>query len=93
MDLKITNHKNFFKISGVLNKENMVIFNNEFKDVYERITDLTISVEEVESIDRFGVAALTELYNQSKVNNRSMSVIGFGSKDLYNHFKSQVTAA
>lgn len=93
MDLKITNYKSFFKISGALTKENMVIFHDEFKAVFERVTDLTVSIEDVESIDAMGIAALTELYNQSKTNNRSMSVIGYGSKDLYAHFKSEVTAA
>lgn len=93
MDLKITNCNNYFKIRGTLNKENLALFHEKFNNVFERISDLILSIEEVESMDRHGVKALTELYNQSKEKNRSMSVIGYGSKELYNHFKSEATAA
>ncbi|GAA4804996.1 STAS domain-containing protein [Litoribaculum gwangyangense] len=93
MELKITNHKNFFKIVGSLNKENMDVFNNTFNDVFDRVKNLTISIEEVETMDEFGISALTHLYNLSKIGNRSMSVIGDGNRELYKHFEHHTTAA
>ena len=43
-------------------------------------------------MDRYGVKALTELHNEAIAKNKSMAIIGFGSKDLYNHFKTNVAA-
>jgi len=92
MDLKITNCNNFFKIKGVLNRKNVGLFNNVFENVFERVNSLTISIEEIENMDRYGVSALTELHKQSLAMNKSMAIIGNGSKDLYDYFKSQVAA-
>lgn len=93
MDLKITNYKNFFKIVGALNQENINVFNHTFKDVFDRVKDLTISIEEVETIDSSGIEALKSLYSLSKIGNRSMSVIGNGNRELYKHFEHHTTAA
>lgn len=92
MDLEITNCNNFFKLKGILDKKNLNLFNNEFANIFERLNTLTISIEDIESMDRYGVNALAELHNESLIKNKSMSIIGLGSKDLYNHFKSQIAA-
>ena len=92
MDLKITNCNNFFKIKGILNRQNLELFKSEFQNIFERVNSLTISIEDVESMDRYGVNALAELHNEFIARNKSMAIIGFGSKDLYNHFKTSVAA-
>lgn len=92
MDLQITNCNNFFKLKGILDRNNLNLFNNEFANIFERLSTLTISIEDIESMDRYGVNALAELHNESLIKNKSMAIIGLGSKDLYNHFKSQVAA-
>ncbi|WP_159018488.1 hypothetical protein [Algibacter sp. L3A6] len=92
MDLRITNCNNFFKIKGELNKKSLSVFQNEFQDIFNRVSTLTISIEDVKSMDRHGVKALTELHNEAVAKNKSMAIIGFGSKDLYNHFKTNVAA-
>lgn len=92
MDLRITNCNNFFKVQGTLNKENLDIFKTEFKNIFSRVGTLTISIEDVDSMDKFGVNALTELHQESIAKNKSLSIIGLGCKDLYNHFKSQAAA-
>lgn len=92
MDLQITNCNNFFKLKGILDKKSLDLFNNEFKNIFERVNALTISIEDIERMDRYGVNALAELHNESVAKNKSMAIIGLGSKDLYNHFKTQVAA-
>ena len=92
MELEITNYNNFFQIKGNLNKHNLDVFKNEFRHVFDRTNSLTISIEDIESMDRYGVNALAELHNESISKNKSMSIIGLGCKDLYDHFKSQVAA-
>ena len=92
MDLEITNCNNFFKIKGHLNKRNLDVFRNAFRHIFERVNSLTISIEDIESIDRYGVIALGELHNESVAKNKSMSIIGLGCKDLYKHVKSEGAA-
>lgn len=92
MELKITNCNNFFKIKGTLDKNNLEVFQSEFKNIFEKVNTLTISIEYIESMDRFGVNALAELHKEAISKNKSLSIIGLGCKDLYNHFKSEIAA-
>lgn len=92
MDLEITNYNNFFKIRGNLNKNNLDIFRDEFQYVFEYLNSITISIEEIKSMDRYGVNALVELHKESIVKHKSMSIIGSGCNDLYKHFQSQLAA-
>jgi anti-anti-sigma regulatory factor len=92
MELRITNCNNFFKIKGTLDKNNLGVFQSEFKNIFEKENALTISIEDVDSMDRFGVNALAELHKEAIAKNKSLSIIGLGCKDLYNHFKSEIAA-
>jgi anti-anti-sigma regulatory factor len=92
MELIITNCNNFFKIKGTLDKNNLGVFQSEFKNIFEKVNALTISIEDVDSMDRFGVNALAELHKEAIAKNKSLSIIGLGCKDLYNHFKSEIAA-
>ncbi len=92
MDLRITSCNNFFKLKGVLNKSNVGIFQNEFQDVFEKFNKLTISIEGLESVDRYGVNALTDLHEQSIKFNKQLSIVGLGCKELYDHFKTNEAA-
>lgn len=92
MDLQISSCNNFFKIKGSLNKSNLGIFQEEFQDIFEKVNSLTISIEDVVSMDRFGVNAFAELHKEAIAKNKSLSIIGLGCKDLYNHFKSEIAA-
>jgi anti-anti-sigma regulatory factor len=91
MDLRITSCNNFFKLKGILNKENIAVFKEEFQEAFYRFNALTISVEDLESIDRSGVNALTELHSKSILQNVQLSIVGLGCKELYDHFKTQET--
>lgn len=88
MDLRITNCNNFFKLKGILNKKNINVFQSEFQDAFQKFNKLTISLEDLESIDRYGVDALTDLHNKSVEKNIQLSIIGLGCKELYDHFKA-----
>ena len=93
MRLEITNYNNYFKIKGDLNRNNIHQFKSEFKHVFENTDAITISIEALESIDRYGVNALAQLHNESLIQNKRLSIIGMGCKDLYQHFKSEEAAA
>lgn len=93
MNLEITSYNNQFRIKGVLNRQNVNVFSSEFKNVFEKFNSLTLSIEGLTSIDRYGVNALAQLHNESISKQKSLSIIGMGCDDLYEHFKSEETAA
>lgn len=93
MDLRITSCNNYFKLKGILNKNNVDAFRSEFQDAFNRFDSLTISVEGLESVDRSGVNALADLHSHSIKTNKKLSIVGLGCKELYDHFKSSEAAA
>ncbi len=92
MNLKITHSNNFFKLKGILDRNSLGLFKQEFYHIFDHVNSLTVSIEEVEWMDRFGVQAMTELHNEAISKNKKLSIIGLGCKDLYEHFKYQTTA-
>ena len=93
MNLKITHHHNFFKLKGILDKRSLYVFQQEFNDIFERVNSLTISIEEVEWMDKYGVKAMTSLHDEALLKNKKLSIIGLGCKELYEHFKYRTTAS
>lgn len=92
MELKITNCNNFFKIKGSLNKSNLGVFQSEFKNIFDKLDSITISIEDVTSMDRYAVNAFADLHRESIARHKNLSIVGLGCKDLYNHFKSEMAA-
>lgn len=89
MDLEITNYNNRFQIKGALNKLNIKTFNAHFSNIFEKLDDILLDIEEVKSIDRAGVMALARLHNESITKSKRLSIIGLGCKELYQHFKAE----
>ena len=92
MDLKITSCNNFFKIKGILNRNNVDVFQNEFKNIFDKVSNLTISIQDIESMDKYGVDAISKLHQEALNKNKRLSIIGYGCKDLYDHFKTNTAA-
>lgn len=88
MSLIITSYNNFYKVKGVLNKRTVPLFQKEFKHVFENRKSIILNLERLESVDKYGVKALAELHSESIRMHKSLSIIGAGHNDLYNHFKS-----
>ena len=89
MDLQITNYNNRFQIKGSLNKLNIQTFNSHFENIFDKLDEILLDIESVESIDRAGVMALARLHNESIVKSKRLSIIGLGCKELYQHFKAE----
>jgi ABC-type transporter Mla MlaB component len=89
MDLEITNYNNRFQIKGTLNKLSLKTFNKHFSNIFDKLDDIHINIERVKSIDRAGVMALARLHNESITKSKRLSIIGFGCKELYQHFKAE----
>jgi anti-anti-sigma regulatory factor len=89
MDLKITSYNNFFALKGILNRDNVHIFQDEFRHIFDKTNMITISIEGLEFIDRYGVNAFAKLHSDSVLKNKKLAIIGLGCDDLYDHFKSE----
>ncbi|MGA1227087.1 MAG: hypothetical protein ACO3VF_07635 [Tamlana sp.] len=92
MDLKITRCNNFFKVKGILNKKSISVFQNEFENIFVRFSNLTISIQDIEGMDKYGVDAIAKLHYEALTKNKRLSIIGYGCKDLYDHFKTETAA-
>ena len=92
MNLKITNYNNFFQLKGILDRNNVYMFQQEFKHIFEKLSSITISIEGIERMDKYGVNAIAELHNQAIIKNKKFAIIGNGCEDLYDHFKSDKAA-
>jgi anti-anti-sigma regulatory factor len=79
-------------MKGVLNKNSLNVFQKEFKNVFERVNNLTISIEDIVSMDKYGVDAIAKLHEEALAKNKRLSIIGFGCKELYDHFKTETAA-
>ncbi len=89
MDLEITQSNNFFKVKGSLDRHNIHLFRSKFRNIFDKVNAITISIEDLKSIDRYGVTAIAQLHNESIVKQKRLSIIGLGCQELYNHFKAQ----
>ncbi|MEM6516886.1 MAG: hypothetical protein AAF688_11935 [Bacteroidota bacterium] len=87
MSLEIRNSNNFVKVKGNLNKRNVHLFRKEFATVLEIFNAITVSLEEVVGVDRYGLKAIDQLQHEALAKNKRLSIIGIGNPKLYNHFK------
>jgi ABC-type transporter Mla MlaB component len=92
MNLEITSYNNFFKIRGILDRKSLHLFQTEFEHIFDTFDKLTISIEGLESVDRYGVNALAKLHNEAITKHKSLSIIGYGCKDVYEHFTTNDAA-
>lgn len=92
MNLEITQANNFFKVKGVLDRHNIHVFKKQFRNIFEKASSITVSIESLTSIDRYGVSAIAQLHNEAIVKNKRLSIIGLGHSNIYNHFKSEEAA-
>ncbi|MBT8325543.1 MAG: hypothetical protein HKP45_01805 [Winogradskyella sp.] len=93
MTLEISHYNSYYTLKGALDKSNLKTFIKHFAGIFERNDAITLNIESLESIDRTGVMALAKLHNESITKQKKLSIIGLGCKDLYEHFKSENSAA
>ena len=89
MDLEITHSNNFFKVKGSLDRHNIHLFKSKFRNIFEKANSITISIEDLKSIDRHGVTAIAQLHNESIIKHKRLSIIGLGCQEVFSHFKAK----
>lgn len=89
MYLEISEANNFFRLEGNLDKTTVTYFKQQFQNIFESLSNITISIEDVDKIDKYGVNALANLQNESYSRKKRLSIIGSGHNDVYHYFKSE----
>lgn len=89
MYLEISEANNFFRLEGNLDKTTVTYFKEQFQNIFESLSNITISIEDVQTMDKYGVSALAHLHNESLTRKKRLSIIGSGHNDLYHYFKSE----
>ncbi|TXE19354.1 hypothetical protein ES692_03475 [Psychroserpens burtonensis] len=92
MNLEITHTNNYFTVKGCLDRHNIHLFKKQFRNIFRNTNAVTVSIENLTSIDRYGVNAIAQLHNEALVKNKRLSIIGFGQSNLFNHFKTEEAA-
>jgi anti-anti-sigma factor len=89
MSLEIVSSHNVVKVSGEINKNNVELFKERLLLELEKFNRLTLNIECLRSVDRFGVNALADLHVKSLALHKQLYIVGLGCKELYDHFKSK----
>lgn len=89
MNLIIKQKNNHFELTGFLTRQNLPRFQRRFQDIFQKHSEVKVNIEGLKSIDHFGVMALAKLHNHALAKDKEFSIIGYGSKDLYEEFQSE----
>ena len=92
MNLEITFANNFFNVKGALDRHNIHLFKKQFKNVFDNSNSIIVSIENLTSIDRYGVNAIAQLHNEALSKNKKLSIVGLGNGKLSKPFKSNQVA-
>lgn len=87
MNLIIKQKENHFELTGFLTRQNLPRFQRRFQDIFQKHSEVKVNIEGLKSIDHFGVMALARLHNHALVQEKKFSIIGYGSKELYEEFE------
>ena len=92
MTLEICKDANLFRIKGRLDRSSLQLFQETFDNIFEKMDQVVISIEDLQGIDREGVVAIAKLHNEAIIKQKKLSIVGIGCKELYQHFNSNDAA-
>ncbi|HMC01145.1 MAG TPA: STAS domain-containing protein [Flavobacteriaceae bacterium] len=92
MALEIVNLGDTFEIKGSLNKSNVQKFKSHFENIFNQTSRLVINIDELSSIDNYGVLAFEDLYKESLEKDKKLFITGYGCREMYEHLKAMKVA-
>lgn len=92
MALTITRKEKIFEVAGQINATTAGYFKTHFTITLNSSRGLTIDINKVTEIDASGIRALQSIYNDAQSWNKPFHIIGIGSKDIYDEFRSSKVA-
>lgn len=90
MVLKITEQNGFFLVDGPINATTSESLKNYLNIIIDNYKRVTINIDKVNQIDKKGLSVLRELYLNDLNYNRGFSIVGCGSKEIYDDFKFEI---
>lgn len=83
MVLKITCFENKFKIEGELSKNTLPQFRQAFRTAFLETDQLTLDINSLIRIDRYGVNALAKLHNEAILKGKVLRIIGLNNPEIF----------
>jgi len=93
MALTISKINDVFKVKGSINTNTAKSFQTHLEMVMNTQGELTIDINDVKEIDTRGLKALKALYHFALVHSREFYILGNGCKEIYDDFKTHMSAA
>lgn len=88
MSLRITEKNETFHLQGKLNSITSRSFIIHFEYLLSITDELNLNIDNVHEIDANGITAIKTIYSKSLLDNKSMSIIGYGCRDIYDEFRN-----
>lgn len=92
MTLQIIPNNGTFHLQGNLTKSTTRSFIIQFEYLVQNIKNVTINNDRISKIDKNGVEAIKTLMAIALRNGNEFSVVGKGSKDIYEDFLTPIAA-
>lgn len=83
MALKITQNKEIFSVSGIINTITAANFKKHISLGMKDVEELVIDIEHVTEIDSSGMKAMRSLYADCMAINKRVYIVGTGCKEVY----------
>lgn len=81
MSLKITQNNGTFEVIGKINTATSKSFKLHFELILNSFDKLIIDIDKVSEINICGLRAIKELSREAILNNKTLSILGAGSKE------------
>jgi anti-anti-sigma regulatory factor len=93
MALTIKENNGEYVVEGAINASTAKHFQNHCELLMKALGELTINIENITEIDKSGLNALKDLYDNALNYNRGFYMVGVGCKEIYDEFRFTVAAA
>jgi anti-anti-sigma regulatory factor len=92
MALQILENNGVFELEGPLNTTTSRFFIIYFEYIINTLKSVTVNIEKVNAMDASGAESLKTLLAIALRTNKKFLIIGNGSNDIYNDYKSTMVA-
>lgn len=85
MSLQILEKNEIFYLNGEININTVNFFDSFFETVNHK--KITLNIDKVILIDKKGLEVLFKFMQNIKKNNKIFVILGYGCKEIYDHFR------
>lgn len=90
MVLEITQKNGTYFLNGKINASSKLYFMTYFEEILIKEDKVKINIGDIEEIDKQGLKALFYMMKTALDFNKEFSIVGYGCKDVYDHFNQKV---